>query len=233
MSRYHKVLLAVFAIVWIWAAIQPRYPDDWLLENILVFLSVPTVILTGYYFRLSNVSYTLITIFMLLHLIGSHYTYAEVPFGYTLQNWLGANRNMYDRMVHFSFGFLLAYPVREVFLRLARVKGFWGYYLPLDVSLSLSAVYELVEWWTAEAVSPGAGLAFLGTQGDVWDAQKDMLAAGTGALIAILAIAVVNWKYDPAFAREFRHSFVIEKGDHPLGEVRFRELLIRMRKRRK
>ncbi|MBP1607878.1 MAG: hypothetical protein H6Q04_113 [Acidobacteria bacterium] len=233
MSKYHKVLIAIFAIIWIWAAIQPTYPDDWLLENILVFLSVPVIIFTGYYFRLSDVSYTLIALFMILHLIGSHYTYAEVPFGYTLQNWLGADRNMYDRLVHFSFGFLLAYPVREVFLRLARVKGFWGYYLPLDVTLSFSAVYELIEWWTAEAVSPGAGLAFLGTQGDVWDAQKDMLAAGTGALIAMLIIALINWKFDPAFAREMRHSFKIEKGDHPLGEVRFRELLTRWRKRRK
>lgn len=233
MSKYHKVLIAIFAIIWIWAAIQPTYPDDWLLENILVFLSVPVIIFTGYYFRLSDVSYTLIALFMILHLIGSHYTYAEVPFGYTLQNWLGADRNMYDRLVHFSFGFLLAYPVREVFLRLARVKGFWGYYLPLDVTLSFSAVYELIEWWTAEAVSPGAGLAFLGTQGDVWDAQKDMLAAGTGALIAMLIIALINWKFDPTFARQMRHSFKIEKGDHPLGEVRFRELLTRWRKRRK
>ena len=233
MSKYHKVLIAIFAIIWIWAAIQPTYPDDWLLENILVFLSVPVIIFTGYYFRLSDVSYTLIALFMVLHLIGSHYTYAEVPFGYTLQNWLGADRNMYDRLVHFSFGFLLAYPVREVFLRLARVKGFWGYYLPLDVTLSFSAVYELIEWWTAEAVSPGAGLAFLGTQGDVWDAQKDMLAAGTGALVAMLIIALINWKFDPTFARQMRHSFKIEKGDHPLGEVRFRELLARWRKRRK
>jgi putative membrane protein len=233
MSRYHKGLIAIIAVVWIWAAIQPSYPDDWLLENILVFLSVPVIIFTGYYFKLSNASYTLITLFMILHLIGSHYTYAEVPFGYTLQHWLGANRNMYDRLVHFSFGCLLAYPVREVFLRLARVKGFWGYYLPLDVSLSLSAVYELIEWWTAEVVSPGAGLAFLGTQGDIWDAQKDMLAAGTGALIAMVIIAIVNWKYDPSFARELRSSFVIAKGDRPLGELQFRELLARWRKQRR
>jgi putative membrane protein len=230
MHRYHKVLLTVFAAVWVWAAIQPKYPDDWLLENVLVFLAVPVFVLTGYYFRLSNLSYTLITVFMVLHLIGSHYTYSEVPFGYMLQHWLGASRNMFDRLVHFSFGFLLAYPVREIFLRLAHVKGFWGYYLPLDVTLSLSAVYELLEWWTAEAVSPGAGLAFLGTQGDVWDAQKDMLAAGTGALAAMLVIAAINWRYNPAFARELRQSFAIEKGDHPLGEVRLKELLSRRRK---
>jgi putative membrane protein len=233
MHRYHKILLAVFAAVWIWAAIQPKYPDDWLLENVLVILAVPFFVLTGYYFKLSNLSYTLITVFMVLHLIGSHYTYAEVPFGHTLQHWLGAGRNMFDRMVHFSFGFLLAYPVREIFLRLAHVKGFWGYYLPLDVTLSLSAVYELIEWGTAEVVSPGAGLAFLGSQGDVWDAQKDMLAAGIGALGSMLVIAALNWRYNPNFAREMRQSFVIERGDRPLGEVKLREWLSRKSERLK
>lgn len=233
MSRYHKILLVIFAAVWVWAAIRPKYPEDWLLENLLVFLAVPCIVLLGYYFRLSDFSYTLITLFMVLHLVGSHYTYSEVPFGYTLQRWLGADRNMFDRLVHFSFGLLLAYPVREVFLRLARVRGFWGYYLPLDVTLSFSALYEIIEWLTAETVSPGAGLAFLGTQGDVWDAQKDMLAAGTGALVAMLIIAGVNWRYDPAFARDLRRSFAIDKGDRPLGEVRLRELLARWRRKRK
>ena len=108
MTRYLKALLVVFAAVWVWAAIKPVYPHDWLLENYLVFIFVPIIVLTGRYFRLSDVSYTLITLFMILHVIGSHYTYAEVPFGDVLQNWLGASRNMYDRLVHFSFGFLLA-----------------------------------------------------------------------------------------------------------------------------
>lgn len=225
MTRYLKALLLVFAAVWVWAAINPLYRHDWLLENYLVFIFVPIVVLTGRYFRLSDVSYTLITLFMVLHVIGSHYTYAEVPFGYVLQNWLGASRNMYDRLVHFSFGFLLAYPIREVFLRVTRVKGFWGYYLPFDVTLAFSAAYEVIEWLAAASVDPAAGLAFLGTQGDVWDAQKDMTMAGLGALLAMMIIALINLRYQAAFWQEIKDSFKIDRlSDAPLGEQRLREM---------
>ncbi|OGY58859.1 MAG: hypothetical protein A3F24_02500 [Candidatus Colwellbacteria bacterium RIFCSPHIGHO2_12_FULL_44_17] len=225
MTRYQKTLFVIFLGVWLWAAINPVYPDDWLLENLLVFIFVPIIFFTGKYFKLSNVSYTLITIFMVLHLIGSHYTYAEVPFGYTLQDLFNAERNMYDRIVHFSFGFLLAYPVREIFLRIGKVKGFWGYYLPLDLTLSFSALYEIIEWLTVLTSDPSAGVAFLGAQGDIWDAQKDMLAAGVGALIAMIVIALINLKYNKRFWKEFKTSFKIEKNDEPLGEVKLRELI--------
>ena len=219
MSKYKIFLILAFLAVWIWAAINPVFPDDWLLENILVFIFVPLLIVSGIYFRLSDISYTLITLFMIMHVVGSHYTYAEVPFGDTLQDWLGASRNMYDRLVHFSFGFLLAYPIREVFLRLAKVKGFWGFYLPLDVSLSFSGFFEIIEWLVVEiSGNAEAGVAFLGAQGDVWDAQKDMLAAGCGALLATIIIAMINWKYNPAFVKELKESFRIRKDDQPLGE---------------
>lgn len=181
---YKLALLAVFLIVWIWAAINPIYPEDWLLENYLVFIFVPIILLTARYFKLSNLSYTLITIFMCLHVIGSHYTYAEVPFGYLLQSWLGADRNMYDRLVHFTFGLLLAYPVREMFGRVAKSKGIWGFWFPVELTFAFSAIYELIEWSAAVFVNPEAGLAFLGAQGDIWDAQKDMLADTLGAIFA-------------------------------------------------
>ncbi|KHO45356.1 MAG: hypothetical protein QS98_C0011G0051 [archaeon GW2011_AR3] len=222
---YRIFLFVVFFGFWLWAAVNPIYPDDWLLENYLVFFFVPIIILTGIYFRLSNVSYTVITVFMVLHVIGSHYTYAEVPFGYVLQNWFGATRNMYDRLVHFSFGFLLAYPVREVFVRLARARGFWGYYLPLDLTLSFSAIYEIVEWLAASSVGSAAGIAFLGAQGDIWDAQKDMLAAGIGALIAMVTIAIINMVYNREFWPEMKASFRIARDDEPLGEVRLKEMM--------
>jgi putative membrane protein len=226
-SRYHKLLIGIFAAVWLWAAIRPLYPHDWLLENMLVFLFVPFIIAGGYYFRLSDISYTLITVFMVLHLIGSHYTYSQVPFGYTLQQWFGAERNMYDRMVHFSFGLLLAYPVHEVFLRLAKVKGFWGYILPLDLTLSLSAIYEIIEWLVAAGVDPKAGIAFLGTQGDVWDAQKDMLLAGSGAALTMFVVALINWRLDRNFLAELKESLRVPVGDAPLGEERLRGWLKR------
>ncbi len=231
MSYYKLSLLCAFVVVWIWAAIHPLYPHDWLLENYLVFIFVPVILISGRYFKLSDSSYTLITLFMILHVVGSHYTYAEVPFGETLKEWLGANRNMYDRLVHFSFGFLLAYPMREVFLRLSKVKGFWGYYLPLDVTLSFSALYEIIEWWIAKNVAPAAGIAFLGSQGDIWDAQKDMAMAGIGALLAMIITGFVNWGWNPEFARDFRSSFHIEKGDKPLGEQRLQEWLNKGKKR--
>src|ERR1041384_2057639 len=220
MTRYLKVLLVVFVLVWIWAAIRPSDRHDWLLENYLVFIFVPLIIITGRYFKLSSISYGLITLFMILHVIGSHYTYAEVPFGYVLQEWLGAGRNMYDRLVPCSFGLLLAHPIREVFLRVAKVKGFWGYYLPFDVTLAFSAVYEIIEWIAAANVDPQAGMAFLGSQGDIWDAQKDMTMAGIGALAAMVVIALINMKYQPGFWQEMKASFKIEAGDAPLGERR-------------
>lgn len=224
-SLYKLFLLGVFTSVWIWAAVNPLFPDDWLLENYLVFIFVPIILLSGRYFRLSGLSYTLITIFMILHVVGSHYTYEHVPFGFTLQSWFAESRNMYDRLVHFSFGFLLAYPIREVFLRIAKVKGFWGFYLPLDLTLSFSAVYEIVEWITASNVSSAAGIAFLGAQGDIWDAQKDMLMAGLGAFLAMLIIFMINAVYNPHFGRELKDSFHFKKSDTPLGEERLKKWL--------
>ena len=154
MTRYQWFLLGVFVIVWAIAAIHPPDRMGWLLENVLVFIFVPIVIISGRYFQLSSFSYTLITIFMLLHIVGSHWTYADVPFGFTLGHWLGTDRNMYDRLVHFSFGLLLAYPIREVFLRLTGAKGVWGYYFPFDVVMSFSALYEIMEWIVGLIAAP-------------------------------------------------------------------------------
>jgi len=231
MSRYHMVLLAVFAAVWIWAAVDPVYPHDWLLENYLVFIFVPVILLVGRYFRLSNLSYTLITLFMCMHVVGSHYTYAEVPFGVTLQHWFGAERNMYDRLVHFSFGLLMAYPMREMFHRVARAGTFWSFWLPVELVLAFSAVYEIIEWLVAAGVDPSAGLAFLGAQGDVWDAQKDMVVAGIGAVVAMSITVLVRWSLDNNLPRELRRSLILDKDDRPLGEVEFRRLWEARRRR--
>jgi putative membrane protein len=231
-KAYLVVLGTCFGVVWVWAAIQPVMRRDWMLENLLVLVFVPLIILAGRYFRLSNLSYTLITLFLLMHLIGSHYTYSEVPFGYWLQRRFGWGRNMYDRVVHFGFGFLVAYPVREVFLRLARVRGFWGYWLPFELTLAFSASFEIGEWLLASMVDPNAGSAYLGTQGDPWDSQKDMLMAGFGALLAMTATAIVNLKLNPNFRREMRSSFHIAKNDAPLGEVRLQELIEQEERRR-
>lgn len=135
-NRLLQVLLTIYLITWVMTAINPLHPDDWLLENLLVFTFVPVLVLTHKRFPLSDLSYLVITVFMALHSIGAHYTYAEVPFGFWLQKTFNLSRNHYDRLIHLGFGLLIAYPIREIFLRVAHTKGFWAYYLPLDVTLA-------------------------------------------------------------------------------------------------
>lgn len=212
--RYPHVLFALLALVWLVLAIDPLSREGWLLENLLIFAFVPLLLFTFARFRLSNVSYTLLFLYLTLHLVGAHYTYSEVPIDWTA---LGFERNHYDRVVHLSFGLLLAYPVREVFLRIASAKGFWGYYLPLDVTLAFSAVYEIIEMGVAYAVDPVAGAAFLGTQGDEFDAVKDMALAGLGATLAMLVTAAINWRYNRRFGKELSESLRV-KDARPHGE---------------
>jgi putative membrane protein len=115
-----------------------------------------------------------------------------VPFGFWLKEAFHLSRNHFDRIVHFSFGLLMAYPIREIFLRVAHTRGFWAYYLPLDVTLAFSALYEIVEWLAAAMTNPELGAAYLGTQGDQWDAQKDMGIAAIGALSCMLITVIVR-----------------------------------------
>lgn len=184
--------MVAYAAVWIASAIRPLDRHDWFLENLLVFGLVAVLIATYRSFPLSDLSYLLIAAFLTLHAIGAHYTYAEVPLGFWLRDTFGWTRNHFDRVVHFSFGLLMAYPIREVFLRVANARGFWAYYLPLDVTLAFSAVYEIVEMVIASMVAPGTGDAWLGTQGDVWDPQKDMGLAALGALLCMCVTALVR-----------------------------------------
>jgi putative membrane protein len=207
---------------------HPKHFTNWIVENTLLVLFVAFLFLTRRRFPLSKLSYTLIVVFLSLHTIGAHYSYSEVPYNDWFRAIFGRplheGRNMFDRLVHFCFGLLLAYPIREMFLRIARVRGFWGYYLPLDVTMSFSMLYELIEWAYASIAGGAAGAAFLGTQGDEWDAQKDMAIASLGALISMSTVAFINWKFDQNFGAEFRDSLAIPDGDQPLGEHRLAEL---------
>lgn len=230
--KTHLTTLAVaYAVLWVACAIAPLHRSDWLLENVLVLLGVAVLALTARTFPLSRVSYTTLFVFLCLHTIGSHYTYAEVPYETFARHWLGISinelfgwqRNNYDRVVHFCYGLLLAYPIREVFLRIVAVRGFWGYFLPLDLTMSTSMLYELIEWGAASVFGGELGMAYLGTQGDIWDAHKDMALASSGALIAMTATACVNVIYQRDFAREWVDSFRV-RGREPLGEVALAEL---------
>ena len=191
-NRLLLVLAAWYAAVWVITAVAPLDRHDWFLENLLVIAALAILIGTYRLFPLSDLSYVLITAFMTLHAIGAHYTYSEVPFGFWLRDTFGFARNPFDRIVHFSFGLLMAYPIREVFLRVANARGFWAYYLPLDVTLAFSALYEIMEMVVATMVAPGTGDAWLGTQGDIWDPQKDMGLAALGALLCMLITALLR-----------------------------------------
>jgi putative membrane protein len=188
-------------------------------------------VLAGRYFRLSNLSYGLFALFLVFHLVGSHYTYAEVPFGFTLQRWLDSDRNMYDRLVHFLFGLLLAYPVREIFVRITRARGVWALYLPLELVMAFSGLFELVEWGVVAVAAPEAGAAYLGTQGDEWDAHKDMALAALGALVTMTVTLLALLRLDPKTPAVLRESLTLPPDDKPLGEVGIDRLLRRKRRR--
>ena len=230
--RYLLVLAVLFGLLWTALAIAPWHRADWALENALVVVFVVAVALTYKRLTLSRISYTLIFLFLCLHEVGSHYTYSEVPYdawfqaltGRTFNSLVGWERNNFDRVIHLAYGLLLAYPVREVFLRVAAVRGFWGYFLPLDLTMSTSMIYELVEWAAAEAFGGELGQAYLGTQGDVWDAHKDMALASAGALVAMLITYAINRALQRDFAQEWAESLRV-KHKRPLGEDEIARML--------
>ncbi|HVH07330.1 MAG TPA: DUF2238 domain-containing protein [Myxococcota bacterium] len=224
-ERYPLVLFAVLGVFAALLGIAPHDRADWLLENALLVLGVGFLLATRRALPLSRISYTCLFVFLCLHTIGAHYTYSLVPYdagfealtGRTLSSVTGWERNHFDRLVHFSYGLLLAYPAREVFLRVADVRGFWGYFLPLDVVMATSMLYELIEWGAAVAFGGDLGTAYLGTQGDVWDAHKDMALATIGAILAMLLTAALNWRFQRDFARAWAESLRV-KHPEPLGE---------------
>jgi len=191
-NTYKKVLTVIFLAVWIWSALRPTEMQNWLLENILVFLFVPVLLVMIYTFKISNLSYSLIIAFMIMHIIGASYTYNQAPLGYAIGRWFASTRNVYDLFVHLSFGLLFFYPIREVCMQMLKTKIFWSYFLPFTIILAASSLYEVAEWLIAINVSPGAAESFIGAQGDFWDTQKDMAAAAVGAL---LANAILHIKY--------------------------------------
>lgn len=194
------MLAVLFALEWLALAIRPRYRADWALENVLTVAFVAALALSYRRLVLSRLSWTAIFLFLSLHAVGAHYTYSEVPYdawtrallGQSLGDLLGWPRNHFDRVTHFAYGCLLSYPIREILIRAAAIRGGWGYYLPLAIATSTSAIYELIEWGAALVFGGELGTAYLGMQGDVWDTQKDMALAVLGAVLAMTVLAIVN-----------------------------------------
>lgn len=199
-NRILQALVVWLVVLWIVTAINPLYPRDWFLENLLVFIYGFLLVFTYRRFQFSNLSYALFTLFLSMHLAGAHYTYAETPFGFWLQDWFGLQRNHYDRIVHFSFGLLIAYPFREILLRQSGLKTSWSYFISVTLVMAFSAFYEVLEGVVAMIVSPELGSAYLGTQGDEWDAQKDAFLAFIGSIVAML----VTWWWVRQSDREAR-----------------------------
>jgi len=193
-NRLSQGLLAVCTVVWVWSAVAPFDRSDWLLENILLVLGAAFVVWLERRAPLSDAAHVLLAVFFVMHMLGAHYTYSEVPLGHWLKEIVGAERNFYDRIVHFCWGLLLAVPVLELLRRATALRGFAAYFLTFAVMVASSEIYELIEWGTAMVVSPATAMAFLGTQGDPFDAQKDTALALAGTVLALMACALAERK---------------------------------------
>jgi putative membrane protein len=188
-------LLVAFLAIFAKLAVAPSFRQDWLLENLLVFAALPLLVLTYRRLRFSNFAYTCLFVFFVLHEIGAHYTYSEVPW----REWLAvlgigdgdlAGRNHYDRFVHFAYGLLLMPATVELITARMAPRGLWLWLMPVLFIMSHSVIYELIEWLAALRFGGDLGVAYLGTQGDAWDAQKDMALATLGAVTGLAVVAI-------------------------------------------
>ena len=200
--RYDLTLLMLFVLIVVVSGYSPRSRVDWALENQLVLFLVGTLVAVSGRFRLSAVSLSLVFVFLCIHELGSHYTYAKVPYdqwcsaltGVSLDKALGLHRNHFDRLVHLSYGLLMAYPIREVLVRLTPLRGFWLMFMALNIILSTSAIYELVEWIGGAYLGDDTSRAFIGAQNDPWDSQKDMAMAVAGAFVSECVVLLCQQK---------------------------------------
>ncbi len=181
-------LLGLTAVATVISAINPADMLTWWLEACPVIIGAVVLVATYKRFPFTSLVYVLIFIHALILLLGAHYTYAEVPLGFWFSDWLGMERNHYDRLGHIAQGFVPAMIAREVFLRNTPLKrGFWLFLFAVCFCLAFSAFYEMIEWWAA-LLSEEASESFLGTQGDNWDTQWDMFLALCGAITAQLLL---------------------------------------------
>jgi len=192
------LLLALYVIEFTILAFHPVSRPTWISENITVLLIVtPLVILYLKGIRFSNTAYLLMSVLIFLHTIGGHYTFAQVPFGW-VTDLIGAQRNHFDRVCHFSVG-LYAYAILELIesRRLSTNRGF-SIWFAMALILAVAGLFEIVEWLYAVSADATSGAEFLGSQGDIWDAQKDMLADGLGAVVACIAYHLAHRKGFPS-----------------------------------
>ncbi len=184
------VWLTLFAVTFVWSAIDPKDQFTWFLEVVPALIGLVILVLTYKKFPLTPLLYSLILIHMIILMVGGHYTYAEVPLFDWIKEVLDQSRNNYDKVGHFAQGFIPAILAREILIRKDIVRGskIWLNYIIVSIVLAFSAFYELIEWWVALATGEDAE-AFLGTQGYMWDTQSDMAWALFGAVMALILLS--------------------------------------------
>jgi putative membrane protein len=186
------LLLAAVLALLVASGVGPKDRLTWFLEVAPVLAALPVLVATRRRFPLPPLLYAAIAAHAAILCVGGHYTYAEVPLGHWVRDALGLHRNHFDRLGHLAQGFVPALVAREVILRTTPLRpGRWVFVLTTALALSLSAIYELVEWGAALVLGQGAE-AFLGTQGDPWDTQWDMFLALVGAVLAQALLARVQ-----------------------------------------
>ncbi|SMN10648.1 Predicted membrane protein [uncultured Candidatus Thioglobus sp.] len=181
-------LFILFIVFWLLLAINPLYRNIWIAENIVLLMGIIYLVSSYKSLAFTNRAYMLIFLFCILQTVGAHYTYAEVPLGFWVADWLDIQRNHYDRLVHFMFGFLLVFPVREIMNKTVKFANQQMEILILVLLfLGLGGFYEILEWLYALLYEHSEATdSFLGSQGDIWDAEKDVLLAGLGAWLYLL-----------------------------------------------
>lgn len=186
---FHLSLLALTVGVLVWSGLAPKDRFTWFLEVMPVLIALPLLLVTGRRFPFTRLAYGLMTAHAVILMVGGHYTYAEMPLFNWLRDALDLSRNHYDRVGHLAQGFFPAIIAREILIRASPLRpGGWLFFLVTCFCLAFSACYEMVEWWVALA-SGDEAVAFLATQGDVWDTQWDMFLALLGAILSQLLLS--------------------------------------------
>jgi putative membrane protein len=194
-NRLMIIFCAATAMILTVSCVLAHDRGTWVLEVFPIIMGMPVLLATYRKFPLTRLLYALLIIHFVILSVGGIYTYAEVPLGFWMQDWFGFARNHYDRIGHFAQGFIPALVAREILIRTSPLRpGKWLGFLVVCVCLSISAFYEFAEWWVTVWKGSSAE-AFLGTQGDVWDAHWDMLFATIGATVSVLAMSKLHNRF--------------------------------------
>jgi putative membrane protein len=179
------LLAALFTACWTFGWFYNLNLENWIIENLLVIICLSILVVVNRKLQLSDCSMVCIFLFVMLHIYGAFYAYTNNAFGKWLQDTYHLQRNPYDRIVHFSFGFFMAYPFREILKNKFKVRGRALWLLPIEIAFSLGTIFEMIEWGVAELTDSETGETYVATQGDVWDAHKDIALAAVGAALTM------------------------------------------------